>query len=1521
MALGSKYENTFVASDGNQYKWQILEEGGSGAASLDPVGRDFIETRYSRSDSDEYSPYLVSQTTISLYDNSSGDLFSDVVEQLSDNNEDRYVLRIIDVTDSNKTKWQGYIKRGSASKDEDGLPTISLTATDGIDMLKRRRFVSTSATVFGEAEDVYTGRVTYTSLIATVLGKTGFDFNININSEHYPRLRGAALTANGGFQLDADDNPWDFVYVDRNTYKDKQRSDGERDRPIYTESVLRDVLTTWGCTMYQWDGEWWIVQVNNRGDSSIRWFNYDSTGAPIGTPAYTDATDHVVTPSTSKTDRTRGGIAIAPPHDAVTVGFAHGEYKFMPNPGFDIRAYGTVQYDPDYWTITNRGSGRYENIGRGDGQYIAAAVQTRDLSDVPTSATGTGTGSVDLFVSNWADNAGLSLAKYLREAGTVDGSFSGTITQMDIDPWAGNFMATDEGLWVEDAIGTLQRIQLSQDLKPGDTEINFDPVNVGILARTLYVKKTSYAEMTSEVSISDGENVEIRAQFLPRLAGAESRARIFTLGQRRNAYIQVKLEGDAGTYYLTRGIVEYTWETTVAWIALPVQSNDWNNVYIRVYDETPIQGNVTITVGPSVEYMPTQLTFNSPLIPHTFDEIRWDNVDVLPVTSFNQPNVKGSSRTVYDSAQGTEVSRERKVSVMVGDAAYNPALFGMTLDSDGVLGTTDWEEAPVGVTESNVDHETLLAKAMLRSLRAPREAHSAEYYGLTTLLGPYHVLSRGGSEYAPSSLDINWNREYVSGSWYKVTETGFNDGSALIRDAAGLVGAKGGVGADTAGFFTSIGNVLFADGSSAITRTDTAITAGTVTSISVEAITEPIFKAGDLISIISPALDFVQARIVNDQDALATSLSIEDIDNPGTGVTFDVEFAAPSAIYFLEQELLTLARLGEQGFAVTVLGENLGQINETKGPGTYTTLDVANWGISVAADTDVYITQSDESLKAVTLAAAAPRGSTSISFHLKGGEIGDAVPLDVTSGGAIKPTGTVNRADFQVTADAITAYLGNPGDVIATVTGSSFDGTNTSVAVSGLGVTVESGESILFYTKGGTVIKAIVNATTGSSPIVLTAASGDQTGNITSGDKVVPGSVTGLRIDMDGIDVRADEIRSSNYSAGSVGWLIDSIGNAYFNNISARGSIILGAGSDADWSYVTGANKPDDNATQGATWGVNIVSQPTDAAILNAQQIWSEISGTGKPEDNATEGADWDSNVDNLPDGASSLKNDLAPRTGLNLTNTYLGYYDGSNWKTFMEGTTGNFYLGGTAGRLQWNAETNSLTISGSIRANTGFIGNGSSGFTITSTYFYNGKTSLTDANAGVYIGTNGIALGASSVFKVTDAGVLTASSATISGSFNVSTDITIDSGGILIQSGSGNVNKIRWSDGGYIESGGGPGVMTIAPNTSLGIVASGGTLFNPGNIRLANTTAPAGQASTASIYSVAGDLYTKNGTGTGYKILTAESGQTTTFNDTEFRVVDGGTQTEYRQRTITVTNGQITAVGGFGSWTAVAVN
>lgn len=80
-------------------------------------------------------------------------------------------------------------------------------------------------------------------------------------------------------------------------------------------------------------------------------------------------------------------------------------------------------------------------------------------------------------------------------------------------------------------------------------------------------------------------------------------------------------------------------------------------------------------------------------------------------------------------------------------------------------------------------------------------------------------------------------------------------------------------------------------------------------------------------------------------------------------------------------------------------------------------------------------------------------------------------------------------------------------------------------------------------------------------------------------------------------------------------------------------------------------------------------------------------------------------------------------------------------------------------------------TVTGTIRATTGYIG-GSSGFTIQSKSFYNGKSSFSGTSgAGVYIGTNGIALGARgandahSPFEVTPSGSLYAKSGTFAGS------------------------------------------------------------------------------------------------------------------------------------------------------------
>lgn len=98
------------------------------------------------------------------------------------------------------------------------------------------------------------------------------------------------------------------------------------------------------------------------------------------------------------------------------------------------------------------------------------------------------------------------------------------------------------------------------------------------------------------------------------------------------------------------------------------------------------------------------------------------------------------------------------------------------------------------------------------------------------------------------------------------------------------------------------------------------------------------------------------------------------------------------------------------------------------------------------------------------------------------------------------------------------------------------------------------------------------------------------------------------------------------------------------------------------------------------------------------------------------------------------------------------------------------------------------IEITGRITATSGYIGNGSSGFEIGSNYIRNGMTSRDDTtHNGVYIGTDGIALGAGN-FKVDSSGNLTANSGTFRGN--------VSAGNIQYGGNYGTFNGAGLSDG-----------------------------------------------------------------------------------------------------------------------------
>ena len=119
--------------------------------------------------------------------------------------------------------------------------------------------------------------------------------------------------------------------------------------------------------------------------------------------------------------------------------------------------------------------------------------------------------------------------------------------------------------------------------------------------------------------------------------------------------------------------------------------------------------------------------------------------------------------------------------------------------------------------------------------------------------------------------------------------------------------------------------------------------------------------------------------------------------------------------------------------------------------------------------------------------------------------------------------------------------------------------------------------------------------------------------------------------------------------------------------------------------------------------------------------------------------------------------------SGFTIGNTFI-----KNNKNSPTDTMSGVYIGTNGigvGNGVFSVDTSgNLKVKGRVEATSGYIGNGSSGFEIGSTYIRNGMTSYSDtSHNGVFIGTNGIALGKGN-FKVDSSGNLYANNGTFNG-------------------------------------------------------------------------------------------------------------------------------------------------------------
>lgn len=201
------------------------------------------------------------------------------------------------------------------------------------------------------------------------------------------------------------------------------------------------------------------------------------------------------------------------------------------------------------------------------------------------------------------------------------------------------------------------------------------------------------------------------------------------------------------------------------------------------------------------------------------------------------------------------------------------------------------------------------------------------------------------------------------------------------------------------------------------------------------------------------------------------------------------------------------------------------------------------------------------------------------------------------------------------------------------------------------------------------------------------------------------------------------------------------------------------------------------------------VASTRSAISLTSTEITAEVTRATAAEESLS--AQITESAESITATVTEVSGKVDGKLDHTHTNSEFGWTLTSNSFSINSNNSQNIFYADKDGiKIQGNAE-----VSGKITATSGYIG-GSTGFTITATSIYNGKSSFSGIynKAGVYIGVDGIALGSKksgenySKFQVDANGNLHAENADISGNVDITGGSISINGGRFYVDAAGNL-------------------------------------------------------------------------------------------------------------------------------------
>ncbi len=438
MAYATRYRVKYASQDGNEWQLLIDEDGASSIIDLDGTE---INLQYIPQGDDPFEPIYASQIQAGI------DVTDDLANapDFTSLDDRKYHARLMRGSDM---IWQGFVLSDNVQMDfNTGRKIMVFNAICGLGMLEDINLPAPGTAY------------RYTILTYILNAINGVAFPTPANVRLLCDIFATGLTDSDG------DTPFTQTYLSYNNFYDTGNNEW-----FDCLQVLRDILKSWGCRIFMYNGEWNIVQVNQMANASRRWVRFDSTGVRLGFGTDTDL--------------------INVPTDAIFIGgdqlkiYTKGFNNFLSDKSIEypdnaIFNANLKQYTGDTavgWTTTTSGTGLVK-IRANQEKEINAWILA--LGNVPGTALAEASTVVPIQVT-----AGDIVSVQFRVYMTIEGVNPNCRIKLTVDNGVVTYYLSDNNEWKAVTIPVTDYYAVEE--KANDTLVNLEEIPACPISGQLY---------------------------------------------------------------------------------------------------------------------------------------------------------------------------------------------------------------------------------------------------------------------------------------------------------------------------------------------------------------------------------------------------------------------------------------------------------------------------------------------------------------------------------------------------------------------------------------------------------------------------------------------------------------------------------------------------------------------------------------------------------------------------------------------------------------------------------------------------------------------------------------------------------------------------------------------------------------------------------------------------------------------------------------------------------------------------